>query len=81
MKNELVFKDMINMEQVVESLLEEEYVVMISREEDYYVVNFLYAPDSNRDYVVFRTCEEQDELDDELYDNIIADLRKDKNLK
>ena len=81
MENYLVFKDGVHMDEVVKSLLEEEYVVMISREDEFYVVSYLYVPGSDRNKVVFRTIEEQEEIDEELIDAFINDLREDGKLK
>ena len=38
---------------VAKVLLENEYVVMLSREEDLYIVNFVYAQYADRNDVVF----------------------------
>lgn len=52
-KYEIAFKNKEAAFQTMWILVEEEYVAMISREEDLYVVNYEYAPDANRNNVVF----------------------------
>ena len=42
-----------------------DYVVMLSREEDLYIVNFMYAPHSDRNRVVFM---ERDAFDEDYVD-------------
>ena len=56
-KTEMVFKDRGNVEAVVSALLQEDYVVMLSREDEFIVINFLYADDSDRNEVVFMSRE------------------------
>ena len=51
---------------VAKMLLEEDYVVMLSYEEDLLVVNYEYAPHSDRNFVVFMSTEEYDEETDRI---------------
>ena len=56
--NEIAFHDRYNAQRVAALLLEEGYVVMISREEQLYIVNYVWSPnDANRNDVVFNSRE------------------------
>ena len=56
--NEIAFHDRYNAQRVAALLLEEGYVVMISREENLYIVNYVWSPnDANRNDVVFSSRE------------------------
>lgn len=59
-KNEIAFKDHDRGFEVAKKLLEEEYVVMLSHEEDLLIVNWEWceAPQANRNYVVFMSRDE-----------------------
>lgn len=59
-KNEIAFKDHDRGFEVAKKLLEEEYVVMLSHEEDLLIVNWEWceAPQANRNYVVFMSLDE-----------------------
>ena len=63
MKNEIAFKSWENCMTVAKNLLEEEYVVMLSREEQLYVLNFEYSEHADRNDVVFMS---QDEFYEQL---------------
>ena len=58
MKNELVFESFENCMTVAKILLEEQYVVMLSREERLYVLNFVWSEHADRNDVVFMSQEE-----------------------
>ena len=58
MKNELVFESFENCMTVAKILLEEQYVVMLSREEQLYVLNFVWSEHADRNDVVFMSQEE-----------------------
>lgn len=60
MKNEIALHDKETALKIANLLVDEEYVVMISREEDLYIVNYIYAQYSDRNYVVFMDKEELD---------------------
>ena len=59
---ELGFHDKDRAVDVMRELVEEHYVCMLSIEEQLYIVNILYAPDSNRNYVTFMSNEDFDEI-------------------
>lgn len=65
MKNEIAFKSRENCMEVARILVEEDYVVLISREEDLWILNFVYSEHSNRNDVVFMS---QDEFYDVLHE-------------
>ena len=81
MKNELAFKDHTVGFKVAKALLDEEYVVMLSYEEELLVINYEFAPNSDRNYVVFMARDEYEEEADKIYDDIINDLREEGMLK
>ena len=51
--NEIAINSKENAIKIAEILLEEKYVVMLSREEDLYIINFEYSQYSDRNDVVF----------------------------
>lgn len=51
--NEIAIHNKENAIKIAEILLEESYVVMLSREEDLYIINFEYSQYSDRNDVVF----------------------------
>lgn len=51
--NEIAIHSKENAIKIAEILLEENYVVMLSREEDLYIINFEYSQYSDRNDVVF----------------------------
>lgn len=59
---ELSFRDKDRAVDVMRELVEEHYVCMLSVEERLYIVNVLYAPDSNRNYVTFMSNEDFEEI-------------------
>ena len=61
MKNEIVFKNINMGMKVAEILLNEDYVVLLSREDNFLVINFLYADGADRNDVVFMPHWEFDE--------------------
>lgn len=64
MENEIALHDKETALKIANILVDEDYVVMISREENLYVVNYLYANYSDRNYVVFMS---RDEFDTDYY--------------
>lgn len=62
MNNEIAIKDKELAFKLAEILLEEDYVVMISREEQLYIINYIWSNTGSRNDVVFITREEFDEL-------------------
>lgn len=81
MKNYIVCKGLKNAECIVEHLLEEDYIVMLSKEEEFYRLEFLWAPDGDKDYVVFRTVDEDQDLIDNAINDFVDGLREQKMLK
>ena len=70
MKNEIAFKSCDNCMQVARILVEENQVVMISKEENLWILNFEYSHNSNRNDVVFMSQEEFYEQYEEQNDEI-----------
>lgn len=62
--NELAFDKKEDALKVVEVLLENKYVVMVSLEENLYIVNWLYSPLTDRNDVVFM---DRGEFEDEFF--------------
>lgn len=58
MKNEIAFKSCENCMEVARILVEEANVVLISREEDLWILNFEYSEHADRNDVVFMSQEE-----------------------
>ncbi len=55
-ENEIAIKkdDFIAAQDIVSGLLRNDYVVMLSREENLIIINYEWAPNANRNGVVFR---------------------------
>lgn len=75
MRNEIALKEKSTAFKIAELLVDEDYVVMISKEEDLYIVNFEWSKGSDRNDVVFMDKEEFEEryieienLDENNYD-------------
>lgn len=64
MRDEIALHDKETALKIANILVDEDYVVMISREENLYIVNYLYAQYSDRNYVVFM---DRDEFDTDYY--------------
>ena len=60
MEHEIALHDKETALKIANILVDEDYVVMISREEDLYIINYLYAQYSDRNDVVFMDREEFD---------------------
>ena len=58
MKNEIAFTSRENCMEVARILVEESNVVLISREEDLWILNYEYSEYSDRNDVVFMSQEE-----------------------
>ena len=81
MKNELTFKDHDRGFDVARALLNEDYVVMLSYEEDLLILNYEWSEQgANRNDVVFMPKWEFEEKYDEIVDDILSDLRADGRL-
>ena len=81
MRNYIVCKSLENAKRIAEHLLEEDYIVMLSKEEEFYRLEFLWAPEGDRNYVVFRTVDEDEELFDNAIDDFMNELREQGKLK
>ena len=73
MKNEIAFTSRENCMEVARILVEESNVVLISREEDLWILNYEYSEYSDRNDVVFMSQEEfyeqlREEQNDEQID-------------
>lgn len=77
MKNEIVCKNIELGMKLAEMLLQEDYVVMLSREDNFLVINFLYADGADRNDVVLMRRDAFEEEFDEQYEDIINDVAKD----
>jgi hypothetical protein len=61
--NEIAVKSSANAVTLAELLLDEGYVVMISKEEHHYIVNYIWSPDNaNRNDVCFQSREETEDF-------------------
>lgn len=60
--NQLSFKDEKSALEVARLLIQENYVVMLSREEELVILNFEWVPDANRNGIVFISRETFEEL-------------------
>lgn len=62
-QTEIAFKDKQTALEIMAALIEEDYVVMLSKEEELYIINYLWSPTSDRNDVVFVSREEFDSYD------------------
>ncbi len=81
MRNYIACKSLENAKRIAEHLLEEDYIVMLSKEEEFYRLEFLWAPEGDRNYVVFRTADEDQDLIDDAINEFVEGLREQKMLK
>ncbi len=58
MRNEIAFRNKENALKVAEILLEEDNCVLLSKEEDLYIINYEYSQYSDRNDVIFMDREE-----------------------
>lgn len=65
MKDEIVFDNFADAAIVAEKLVKNNYVVMLSREERFTILNYVWAPDADRNYVAFGNAEDYYEVDRE----------------
>jgi len=73
MVNQIAFKDHTNALWTADMLVQENYVVMLSREGDLYILNYIYSPEADRNEVIFDSIENYEEE----IENIIADIKSD----
>ena len=52
-KNEIAVSDKESVMKIANILVDEEYCVMLSREEDLYIINFEYSEYSDRNNIIF----------------------------
>lgn len=76
-KNELTFHNHEKGMEVAKTLLDENYVVMLSYEEDLLVLNWEWSPYADRNDVIFMARDEFDENFDTEIDVIIDDIKAD----
>lgn len=60
MENEIAVHDKEVALKIIDLLVDQAYVVMLSREENLYIINYLYSQYSDRNDVVFMDREEFD---------------------
>lgn len=58
MKHEIALQNKETAFKIASLLVDEEYCVMVSREESLYIINYEYSENSNRNYVVFMPRDE-----------------------
>ena len=75
LKNEMAFYNRDNAMKVAQILLEEKYIVMLSKEEDLTIVNFEFSWDCDRNDVVFMNKDEYYEEFDKFREEILNDNR------
>ena len=51
---------------IAETLMANHYVVMLSKEENVYIINYIYSEDCNRNDVVFI---DREEMEDMIFDD------------
>lgn len=76
-KNELTFRNHEKGMEVAKTLLDENYVVMLSHEEDLLVLNWEWSPYADRNDVIFMARDEFEEDFDTEIDAIIDDIKAD----
>ena len=80
-REQIVFQNHEHALQVAKILLEEDYVVMLSYEDEYLVVNYIWTEHhADRNEVVFMHHEDYEEELDELSDAIIANFKEDYDI-
>ena len=66
MKSEIAVQSKESALKIVDILVDEEYCVMLSREEDLYIINFEYSEFSDRNNVVFMNREDFEQKFEEI---------------
>ena len=78
MENELAFTDYERGFNVARALLDEGYIVMLSYEEEFLILNYEFSEHgADRNDVVLMRRDEYEERFDEQYEDIINDVAKD----
>ena len=65
-QNEIAIRNKEAAMRVISCLVEEEYCVMLSREEDLYIIDFEYSEYSNRNNVIFMSREDFEQKFEEI---------------
>jgi hypothetical protein len=65
-KNEIAIRNKEAAMRVVSCLVEEEYCIMLSREEDLYIIDFEYSEYSDRNNVIFMSREDFEQKFEEI---------------
>lgn len=65
-KNEIAVSDKEAAMKIANILVDEEYCVMLSREEDLYIINFEYSEFSDRNNVIFMSREDFEQKFEEV---------------
>ena len=65
-ENEIAIRNKEAAMKVISCLVEEKYCVMLSREEDLYIIDFEYSKYSNRNNVVFMSREDFEQKFEEI---------------
>lgn len=65
-KNEIAVSDKESAMKIANILVDEEYCVMLSREEDLYIIDFEYSEFSDRNNVVFMNREDFEQKFEEI---------------
>ena len=77
-KNELSFRNHNNALKVAKALLDEDYVVLLSYEEELLIINYEWSENNaDRNDMVFMSKYEYEEELSKQYDDIIHDIEKD----
>ena len=77
-KNELSFRNHDNALKVAKALLDEDYVVLLSYEEELLIINYEWSENNaDRNDMVFMSKYEYEEELSKQYDDIIHDIEKD----
>ena len=78
MSKEIIFKNHESGMKVAKALLDEDYCVMLSYEEEWLIINYEWSEhNANRNDMVFMRRDEYEEEFDEQYEDIINDVAKD----
>ena len=72
--NEITVRSMADVETITDILLENHYVVMVSREDNLYIINYIWSDreEANRNSVTFISREDMEEM---LYNPTEDDLK------
>ena len=71
MRNEIAIQDKESALEIVKILVEEEYCVLLSKEESLYIINYEYSEYSDRNNVVF--------MNKEIFEDKYTEIEKNNN--